>query len=69
MAEKGCPGVLGGHAAAVVRDPEKGHAAVPDFHGDFGRARIYRVFQQLLDHGGGALHHLTRGDQVGDMGG
>ena len=67
VAEKGRPGVLGGHAAAVVRDPEEGHAAVPNLHGDFGRARVHRVFQKLLDHGRGALHHLAGGDQIGNM--
>ena len=63
------PAFKAGSAAAVVRDPEEGHAAVTDFHGDFGRARVHRVFQQLLDHGRGALHHLAGGDQIGNMGG
>ena len=69
VAQEGHPGVLGVHAAAVVRDPKKGHAAIPDLYGDFGGAGVHGVFQQLLDHAGGALNHLARGDQVGNMGG
>ena len=57
------------HAAAVIGDPEEGHAAVPDLHGDLGGSGIHGVFQQLLDHGGRTLHHLAGGDEVGNMGG
>ena len=69
VAEKSGFGVLRGHAAAIVRDPEKGHAAVPDLHGYFVRSRVHGVFQKFLDNAGGTFHHLTGGDQVGYMGG
>ena len=69
MAQEGGAGILGGHAAAIVRDPQKGHAAVPDFKGDLGGTGIHGVFQQFLGNAGGTLHHLTGGNQIGDMGG
>ena len=69
MAQEGGAGILRGHSAAVVRDPQKGHAAVPDFDGDLGSPRVHGVFQQLLDGAGGPLHHLSGGDQIGHMGG
>ena len=69
VAEKGCPGILRLHTAAVVCDAQEGHAAVPDLHGNLGGTGVHGVFQQLLDHGGGTLHHFARGDEVGDMGG
>ena len=68
VAEEGGAGVLGCHAAAVIRHPQKGHAPVPDFHGDLGGTGIHGVLQQLLDHAGGPLHHLTGGNQIGNMG-
>ena len=69
MAQECRPGVLRRHAAAVVRDPQEGHAPVPDLDGDLGGAGVHRVFQQFFYHAGGPLHHLSGGDQVGDMGG
>ena len=68
MAEEGGLRVLGAHAAAVVRDPQEGHAAVADLYGDLGGPGVHGVFQQFLGGGGGALHHLARGNQVGDVG-
>ena len=68
VAQKGGAGVLDGHAAAVVRHPEKGHAPVPDFDGHLGGSRVHGVFQQFLDGAGWPLHHLTGGNQVGHMG-
>ena len=69
VAQKGGAGILGGHAAAVVRHPQEGHAAVPDLHGDFGSPRVHGIFQQFLDGAGGPLHYFARGDEVGDVGG
>ena len=60
-------GILGGHAAAVVRHPQKGHAAVPDLDGHLCSPGVHGVFQQLLGHRGRPLHHLTGSDQIGDM--
>ena len=67
MAQKGGAGILGFHAAAIVRDPQKGHAAVLDLHGDLGGTGIHGIFQQFFDNTGGTLHHLTGGDQIGNM--
>ena len=69
MAQKGGFGILWLHAAAVVRHPQEGHAAVPDFDGYLGCTGIHSVFQQLLDHAGRTLHHLTGGNEVGNMAG
>ena len=69
MAQKGGFGILGCHAAAVVGQPQEGHAAVPDLYGHLGGAGVHGVFQQFFDYGGRPLHHFTGGDQVGDMGG
>ena len=69
MAEEGGSGVLRTHAAAVVRHPEEGHTPVPKLHRNLGSPGVYGVFQQLLHHGGRALHHLAGGNQVGHMGG
>ena len=69
MAQEGGGQLLGRNAAAVVGDPDGGHAAVLDLHGDGGGSCIDGVFQKLLDHAGGTLHHLAGGDQVRHMGG
>ena len=62
VAEEGSACVLAGHAAAVVRHPQVGHATVFDLHGDLGGTGIHGVFQQFLDHGSGTLHHLAGGN-------
>ena len=62
VAQERGPGVLGAHAAAVVRDPQVGHTAVLDLYSDLGSSGVHGVFQQLLDHGGRTLHHLAGGD-------
>ena len=54
-------------AAAVVADAKIGHAAVFHLHRHALRAGVNGVFQQLLDNARGALDHLARGDEVGDM--
>jgi hypothetical protein len=54
-------------AAAVVADAKIGHAAVFHLHRHALRAGVDGVFQQLLDNARGALDHLARGDEVGDM--
>ena len=68
VAQESDPGVLGGHAAAVVGDADIGHAAPADLHGDVPGAGVKGVLHQLLDDGGGPLHHLARGDQIRHMG-
>ena len=69
VAQEGGGQLLRRDAAAVVRDADIGQAAPLQLRRDGGRAGVQRVFQKLLDHGGGALHHLTGGDQIGNMGG
>ena len=55
-------------AAAVVAHPDQLGAALLHIHGDLAGAGVERVFQQLLKHRGGALHHLAGGDLVGEPG-
>ncbi len=69
VAEKGGGELMGGDAAAVVGDAEIRQAALFQLHRHGGGAGVQRVLQQLLAHGGRALHHLTGGDQVRQMGG
>ena len=66
--QEGGLGVLTAHAAAVVRDPQQGHAAVLKLYGDGFGAGVDGVLHQLLDHGGGTFHDLAGGDQVRQMG-
>ena len=68
VTEKGCLRVVGAHAAAVVGDAQKGHAAVLNLHCNVFGPGVHGVFQQLLDDAGRTLHHLTGGNEVGHMG-
>ena len=54
-----------GDATAVVTDADQLGPALVDVDFDPVGARIQAVFHQLLDHGGGPLHHLAGGDLVG----
>ena len=67
MAHEGNAGVLGRHALAVVLDTDIGRAAVADFDGDTVGARVKGIFHELLDDGGGALHHFAGGDHIRHM--
>ena len=69
VAEKRGSGILPRHAAAVIRYPEEGHAAVAQLHRHLGGPGVHCVFQQLLHHRSRALHHLACGNQIGHMGG
>ena len=53
--------------AAVVGDADQPPAAGFDVHPDIRRARIERVLEQFLDDRCRPLHHLSRGDLVGDV--
>ncbi len=64
MPLKGQHGVVAAHAAAVVHDADQLAAAAFHLNADARCARIDRVLQQLLYHGGGPLYHLARGDLV-----
>ena len=68
VAEEGGGGLVGGNAAAVVGDPDQGHAPVLDLHRQLVRSGVDGVLHQLLHHGGGALDHFTGCDQVGHVG-
>ena len=67
VAEKGGLHIGGVDAAAVVRDPEIGHAAVLNLHGDLLGPGVQGVFHQLLGRRGGPLHHLAGGNQIRHM--
>ena len=49
------------NAAAVVAHPDQLGAALLHVDGDLAGAGVERVFQQLLEHRGGALHPLAGG--------
>ena len=68
MAEEGRLRVLPDHAAAVVGDAQEGHAAVLDLDGDHPRTGVNGIFNELLGHGGRALHDLAGGNQIRHMG-
>ena len=64
VAQKGRGQLRGGDAAAVVRHPDKAHAAPAELHHHGGAMGVQGVFHQLLYHAGGALHHLPGGNEV-----
>ena len=64
VAHEGDARVLGGHALAVVLDSYIGRAAVADLDGNAVGACVKGVLHELLDDGGGALHHLAGGDHI-----
>ena len=68
MAQEGGLRLPGGDAAAVVGDPDQGHAAVLDLHRHRGGGGVDGVFHEFLDHRRGPLHHFAGGDQVGHVG-
>jgi hypothetical protein len=61
-------GILGGHAAAVVRDADQGATARGGLDRDQAAARVEGVIDQLLDHRGRPLDHLTGGDLIDHCG-
>ena len=68
VARQGERQVLLGDAAAVVAHPDQAGAARLQLHLDARAAGVDGVLHQLLDHRGGALHHLAGGDLVGETG-
>jgi len=56
--------VLGVHADPVIADGDKLSPAVGDGHVQARDAGVQGVLYQLLDHAGGALDDLARGDLV-----
>ena len=55
------------HSAAVVNHADHALAARFDFDANRARARVQRVFEQLLHHRRGPLDHLARRDLVRDI--
>ena len=56
--------VAGGHARAVVANPDQADAAFLQVDVDPARAGIQRVFDQFLDHRRGPFDHFAGGDLV-----
>ena len=67
VAQKRDACVLGRHAAAVVGHAQVGRAAAAQLHRHGAGPGVERIFHQLLDHGGGTLNDLARGDQIRKM--
>src|ERR1019366_1616009 len=67
VALEGQQRIVAQHAAAIVDDADQPAAAGFHFHAHFHRAGVEGVFEQLLDHRGGTLHHFSGGDFVGDL--
>src|SRR5579859_121969 len=66
VALEGQQRVVVSHAVAVVEDANHALAAGFDFHANRFRGGIERVFEQLLDYGGGPLNNFARGNAVSD---
>ena len=62
VAQEGGGQLVGGDALSVVGDPEKGHAAMGNFHRDGSCACVDGVFHQLLGYGGRAFDYFPGGD-------
>ncbi len=56
------------HATAVIPHPNQLDATLFHLHIQPLRTGIEAVFQQLLNHGRGAFHHLAGGDLIGKSG-
>ena len=67
MALKGQQRVVAVHALAVVADADQLAPARLHLDANAVRACVQRIFQQLLHHGSGPVHHLAGGDLVGDL--
>ncbi len=67
VALKGQQRVVAVHAIAVIGDADQLAAAGFDFNADARGAGVERIFEQLFDHGGGAVNHFAGGDLVGHL--
>jgi hypothetical protein len=61
--------VLHRDAGAVVTHPQELDPSLPDLDLDAVGAGVEGIFDQLLGHGGGALHHLPGGDLIDQLNG
>ncbi len=55
------------HAAAVVDHLDARDPAVTQAYEDVARARVDRIFDQLLERGRRAFDHLAGGDAIDQM--
>ena len=67
VADEGCRDILGINAGAVIADLNQLYTAGFNADGNLRRTGVDGVFQKLLDHRCGALHHLTGGNQFSGM--
>src|SRR5207253_1942901 len=64
-----CQGqVVGQDTGTVVHDPDEVRAALFDFDVDAAAAGVHGVLKEFLDHAGGPLDDLARGDLGDDRG-
>lgn len=67
MPLKGQQSIVAVHPVPIVRDADELAAARLYFHADTRCPRIQRIFEQFLHHRRRPVHHLARGDLVGDL--
>ena len=67
MALEGQQSVVAIHAAAVVGDADQLAPAGLDLDADAVGPGVQSVLQQLFNDGGRPVHHLARGDLVGNL--
>ena len=67
VARHGQGQLLGRYAATIVRNFDQRFAAIDQAQSDVGRARIQRVFQQLLDHRCRPLDHFAGGNLADEL--
>ncbi len=63
---QGQDGILTTHPGSVIAHRNQDLAAVLQLDPHMASTRIECILDQLLHHRGGTLHHLARGDLVGD---
>jgi hypothetical protein len=61
---EGEQGIVWVHTAAIVGHPDQAASAGDELDHDAAGIGVEAVLHQLLEHRGGTLDHLTRGDAV-----
>ena len=67
MTLKSQQGIVASHAMAIVGNADQLAPASLDLNANARCFGIQRVLQQLFHHRRGPLHHLARGDLVGNL--